>query len=66
MIGKLVSPKTLCKIELFLILLCSLDSNEGRDANKFRGKRSLLSFLSWLDYIDQLIRESHQVSLVFH
>lgn len=37
-----------------------LDRNEG-GAHKFLGKRSLLSFLSWLDYIDQLIRESHQL-----
>jgi hypothetical protein len=37
-----------------------LDRNEGGN-HKFPGKRHLLSFLSWLDYIDQLIRESHQV-----
>ncbi|CAB4015858.1 FAM160B1-like isoform X2, partial [Paramuricea clavata] len=37
-----------------------LDRNEG-GTHKFPGKRQLLSFLSWLDYIDQLIRESHQL-----
>ena len=38
-----------------------LDRNEG-GTHKFPGKRHLLSFLSWLDYIDQLIRESHEVN----
>ena len=43
----------------------SLDRNEG-GTHKFSGKRHLLSFLSWLDYVDQLIRESHQVSKNSH
>ncbi|XP_028391522.1 protein FAM160B1-like [Dendronephthya gigantea] len=37
-----------------------LDRNEG-GTHKFPGKRALLSFLSWLDYIDQLIREAHEL-----
>ena len=47
------------KLHLFVH---SLDRNEGGTHN-FPGKRHLLSFLSWLDYIDQLIRESHQVRI---
>lgn len=31
------------------------------DAAAFVGKRALISFLSWLDYCDQLIKEAQKV-----
>lgn len=31
------------------------------DAAVFTGKRALISFLSWLDYCDQLIKEAQKV-----
>ncbi|XP_032808222.1 FHF complex subunit HOOK interacting protein 2A isoform X2 [Petromyzon marinus] len=31
------------------------------DMTAFHGKRALISFLSWLDYCDQLIKEAHQI-----
>lgn len=31
------------------------------DAAIFTGKRALISFLSWLDYCDQLIKEAQKV-----
>ncbi|XP_078668030.1 FHF complex subunit HOOK interacting protein 2A-like isoform X7 [Branchiostoma floridae x Branchiostoma belcheri] len=37
-----------------------LDFSDKDDANQFPGKRQLTSFLSWLDYCDQLIKESHK------
>ncbi|XP_063291164.1 FHF complex subunit HOOK interacting protein 2A [Pelobates fuscus] len=40
-----------------------LDSyNVKEDASAFPGKRALISFLSWFDYCDQLIKEAHQVT----
>lgn len=35
--------------------------NLKEDAAVFTGKRALISFLSWLDYCDQLIKEAHKV-----
>lgn len=32
----------------------------------FTGKRALISFLSWLDYCDQLIKEAHKVLMLTH
>ncbi|KAK2824058.1 hypothetical protein Q5P01_021233 [Channa striata] len=34
--------------------------NLKEDAAVFTGKRALISFLSWLDYCDQLIKEAHE------
>nr|AAI34938.1 Zgc:162264 protein [Danio rerio] len=34
--------------------------NLKEDAAAFAGKRALISFLSWLDYCDQLIKEAHK------
>lgn len=34
--------------------------NLKEDAAVFAGKRALISFLSWLDYCDQLIKEAHK------
>uniref|UniRef100_A0A3Q3SH77 Family with sequence similarity 160 member B1 n=1 Tax=Mastacembelus armatus TaxID=205130 RepID=A0A3Q3SH77_9TELE len=34
--------------------------NLKEDAAVFTGKRALISFLSWLDYCDQLIKEAHK------
>lgn len=46
----------------FLFLFSSLDVyNLKEDAAIFTGKRALISFLSWLDYCDQLIKEAHKV-----
>lgn len=46
----------------FLFLFFSLDVyNLKEDAAVFTGKRALISFLSWLDYCDQLIKEAHKV-----
>lgn len=42
--------------------LFSLDVyNLKEDAAVFAGKRALISFLSWLDYCDQLIKEAQKV-----
>lgn len=50
----------LCCVLLFLFF--SLDVyNLKEDAAVFTGKRALISFLSWLDYCDQLIKEAHKV-----
>ncbi|XP_040291592.1 protein FAM160B1 [Bufo bufo] len=39
-----------------------LDSyNVKDDASAFPGKRALISFLSWFDYCDQLIKEAHRM-----
>lgn len=35
--------------------------NLKEDAAAFVGKRALISFLSWLDYCDQLIKEAQKV-----
>lgn len=35
--------------------------NLKEDAAVFTGKRALISFLSWLDYCDQLIKEAQKV-----
>lgn len=46
----------------FVSLFFSLDVyNLKEDAAVFTGKRALISFLSWLDYCDQLIKEAHKV-----
>ncbi|KAM6442031.1 FHF complex subunit HOOK interacting protein 2A isoform 1-T1 [Liasis olivaceus] len=34
------------------------------DASAFPGKRALISFLSWFDYCDQLIKEAHKTTAV--
>ncbi|XP_032080718.1 protein FAM160B1 isoform X1 [Thamnophis elegans] len=40
-----------------------LDSyNYKEDASAFPGKRALISFLSWFDYCDQLIKEAHKTT----
>ncbi|XP_043911467.1 FHF complex subunit HOOK interacting protein 2A [Protopterus annectens] len=40
-----------------------LDSyNVKEDTSAFHGKRALISFLSWFDYCDQLIKEAHKVN----
>ncbi|KAG8549139.1 hypothetical protein GDO81_022424 [Engystomops pustulosus] len=40
-----------------------LDSyNVKEDASAFPGKRALISFLSWFDYCDQLIKEAHRMA----
>ncbi|XP_070801554.1 FHF complex subunit HOOK interacting protein 2A isoform X1 [Pituophis catenifer annectens] len=42
-----------------------LDSyNYKEDASAFPGKRALISFLSWFDYCDQLIKEAHKTTAV--
>ncbi|XP_053548666.1 FHF complex subunit HOOK interacting protein 2A [Bombina bombina] len=42
-----------------------LDSyNVKEDASAFPGKRDLISFLSWFDYCDQLIKEAHRMAAV--
>lgn len=54
---------------LFAYLICyiyflhySLDVyNLKEDAAAFAGKRALISFLSWLDFCDQLIKEAQKV-----
>uniref|UniRef100_A0A8C5H557 FHF complex subunit HOOK-interacting protein C-terminal domain-containing protein n=1 Tax=Gouania willdenowi TaxID=441366 RepID=A0A8C5H557_GOUWI len=38
--------------------------NLKEDAAVFTGKRALISFLSWLDYCDQLIKEAHKSAAV--
>lgn len=37
--------------------------NLKEDAAAFTGKRALISFLSWLDYCDQLIKEAQKVKV---
>ncbi|XP_075071709.1 FHF complex subunit HOOK interacting protein 2A [Mixophyes fleayi] len=40
-----------------------LDSyNVKEDTSAFPGKRALISFLSWFDYCDQLIKEAHRMT----
>ncbi|XP_027740654.1 protein FAM160B1 isoform X2 [Empidonax traillii] len=42
-----------------------LDSySHKEDASAFPGKRALISFLSWFDYCDQLIKEAQKVTAV--
>ncbi|XP_060624468.2 FHF complex subunit HOOK interacting protein 2A [Anolis sagrei] len=42
-----------------------LDSySHKEDASAFPGKRALISFLSWFDYCDQLIKEAHKTTAV--
>ncbi|XP_069610460.1 FHF complex subunit HOOK interacting protein 2A [Ranitomeya imitator] len=36
--------------------------NVKEDASAFPGKRALISFLSWFDYCDQLIKEAHRMA----
>lgn len=44
------------------LCICRLDVyNLKEDAAVFTGKRALISFLSWLDYCDQLIKEAQKV-----
>ncbi|KAM4637135.1 FHF complex subunit HOOK interacting protein 2A isoform 1-T1 [Discoglossus pictus] len=38
--------------------------NVKEDASAFPGKRALISFLSWFDYCDQLIKEAHRMAAV--
>lgn len=50
----------------FMLLISSvsysLDSySHKEDASAFPGKRALISFLSWFDYCDQLIKEAQKV-----
>lgn len=33
--------------------------SDTEDRTNFKGKRQLISFLSWLDYCDQLIQVAH-------
>ena len=37
--------------------------SDDEDVLSFPGKRQLISFLSWLDYVDQLSKEAHKVCL---
>lgn len=47
---------------VFYFLYYSLDSySHKEDTTAFPGKRALISFLSWFDYCDQLIKEAHKV-----
>lgn len=49
-------------LPFFCFSLFSLDVyNLKEDAAIFTGKRPLISFLSWLDYCDQLIKEAQKV-----
>lgn len=42
-----------------------LDSySHKEDASAFPGKRALISFLSWFDYCDQLIKEAQKVKIL--
>ena len=44
------------------VCVCRLDVyNLKEDTAVFTGKRALISFLSWLDYCDQLIKEAQKV-----
>ena len=43
----------------------SLDhQSDDEDVSSFPGKRQLISLLSWLDYIDNLCKESHKVVII--
>jgi len=43
----------------------SLDSySHKEDASAFPGKRALISFLSWFDYCDQLIKEAQKTAAI--
>ncbi len=45
--------------------ICRLDVyNLKEDAAAFACKRALISFLSWLDYCDQLIKEAQKVKTI--
>uniref|UniRef100_A0A8C2EGJ3 Family with sequence similarity 160 member B1 n=1 Tax=Cyprinus carpio TaxID=7962 RepID=A0A8C2EGJ3_CYPCA len=45
------------------LCICRLDVyNLKEDAVAFAGKRALISFLSWLDYCDQLIKEAQKTA----
>ncbi len=47
------------------VCICRLDVyNLKEDAAAFAGKRALISFLSWLDYCDQLIKEAQKVKTI--
>lgn len=47
-------------------MFSSLDSySHKEDASAFPGKRALISFLSWFDYCDQLIKEAQKVWNVY-
>jgi len=47
------------------VCICRLDVyNLKEDAAAFVGKRALISFLSWLDYCDQLIKEAQKVKTI--
>ena len=49
----------------FLCNFCRLDhQSDDEDVLSFPGKRRLISFLSWLDYVDQLSKEAHKVITV--
>ena len=56
-----------CMIDFFGVCsIYSLDhQSDDEDVMSFPGKRQLISFLSWLDYIDQLSKEAHKVCLRF-
>ena len=52
---------------LLLLFFCNffhrLDhQSDDEDVLSFPGKRRLISFLSWLDYVDQLSKEAHKVN----
>lgn len=50
-------------IFVYLFIFFRLDVyNLKEDAAAFTGKRALISFLSWLDYCDQLIKEAQKVT----
>ena len=47
----------------FAIFFHRLDhQSDDEDVLSFPGKRRLISFLSWLDYVDQLSKEAHKVN----
>ncbi|XP_078095849.1 FHF complex subunit HOOK interacting protein 2A-like [Mustelus asterias] len=37
-------------------------ASRAEDADSFPGKEAVMSFFSWLDYCDQLVKEAHQVT----
>lgn len=58
--------KNILIVWFFFVVLFSLDVYNGKeDAAMFAGKRPLISFLSWLDYCDQLIKEAQKVICSF-
>lgn len=58
----LLFADTLDELIGWISLSFSLDVyNLKEDAAVFTGKRALISFLSWLDYCDQLIKEAQKV-----